>query len=218
MLLMTAAFMLARTGRDALYFQDSGIQSLPLAHMGVALLALPMAAVLLWLVRSLGARRARLVATGAMSLVLAGVGIVGTPGGSPAMTLFFMLVPVVFGGLFSLAWLLAGEIIGRDSPDLARAFSRVGAASILGGLLGASLARGLAPWLTPRGLLLIGSVTLAAAMLAIVFTHRRFPVVHAVELTGPIVASTAFTTAIRQRLPAAPAGDRGPCGHLRRAD
>lgn len=199
MLLMTAAFMLARTGRDALYFQDSGIQSLPLAYMGVALLALPMAAVLL-------------------SLVLAGVGIVGTPGGSPAMTLFFMLVPVVFGGLFSLAWLPAGEIIGRDSPDLARAFSRVGAASILGGLLGASLARGLAPWLTPRGLLLIGSVTLAAAMLAIVFTHRRFPVVHAVELTGPIVASTAFTTAIRQRLPAAPAGDRGPCGHLRRAD
>lgn len=100
MLLMTAAFMLARTGRDALYFQDGGIQSLPLAYMGVALLALPMAAVLL-------------------SLVLAGVGIVGTPGGSPAMTLFFMLVPVVFGGLFSLAWLLAGEIIGRDSPDLA---------------------------------------------------------------------------------------------------
>ncbi|MEO8682156.1 MAG: hypothetical protein ABI665_24120, partial [Vicinamibacterales bacterium] len=70
MLLMTAAFMLARTGRDALYFQEGGIQSLPVAYMGMALLALPLAALLLSLVRSLGPRRARLVATGAMSLVL----------------------------------------------------------------------------------------------------------------------------------------------------
>lgn len=199
MLLMTAAFMLARTGRDALYFQEGGIQSLPVAYMGVALLALPMAAVLLSLVRALGARRARLVATGAMSLVLVGVAVVGTPGGGPAMTLFFMLIPVVFGGLFSLAWLLAGEIVGRDSPNLARAFSRTGAASILGGLLGAGLARGLAPWVTPRGLLLIGAVTLAAAMLAIVLTHRRFPPVDAAELTGPILAPPAFTTALGQR-------------------
>lgn len=199
MLLMAAAFMLARTGRDALYFQAGGIQSLPVAYMGVALLALPMAAVLLFLVRSLGARRARLAATGTMALVLVVVGLVGTPGGSPAMTFFFMLIPVVFGGLFSLAWLLAGEIIGRDSPDLAWAFGRAGAASILGGLLGAGLARGLAPWVAPNGLLLIGAVMLAAAMLAMVLTHRRFPPVDAVALTGPIVAPPAFTTAIRQR-------------------
>ncbi|MEO8682443.1 MAG: hypothetical protein ABI665_25570, partial [Vicinamibacterales bacterium] len=161
--------------------------------------SLPMAAGLLSLVRSLGARRARLVATGAMSLVLLVGAVAGTPGGSPAMTFFFMLVPVVFGGLFSLAWLLAGEIIGRDSPDLASAFSGAGAASILGGLLGAGLARGLAPWVAPRGLLLISAVVLAAAMLAMVLTHRRFSPVEAPVLTGPIVAAPAFTTAFGQR-------------------
>lgn len=199
MLLMTAAFMLARTGRDALYFQGGGIQALPLAYMGVAVLALPVAMVLLVLVRSLGARQARLSATGLMSAVLAGAGLVATPGPSPAMTFFFMLVPVVFGGLFSLAWLMAGEIIGRDSPDLAWSFSRAGAASILGGLLGAGLARGLASWVTPRGLLSTSAVTLAAAMLAMMLTHWRFPPVDVVRLTGPIVAPPAFSTAVRQR-------------------
>lgn len=198
MLLMTAALMLARTGRDALYFQQGGIQSLPLAYMGVALLALPMAMVLLFLVRSFGVRRARLIAIGAMTAVLAGAGLVGTPGGGPAMTLFFMLVPVVFGGLFSLAWLLAGEIIGRDAPDLASAFSRTGAASILGGLLGASLARGLAPWVAPRGVLLISAVTLAATLLVVALTHRRFPPLQVAPLASPILAPPAFTSALSQ--------------------
>ncbi|MGE0862944.1 MAG: hypothetical protein AB7P34_03495, partial [Vicinamibacterales bacterium] len=175
MLLMTAAFMLARTGRDAWYFQQGGIQSLPFAYLGMALLALPMAALLLSMVRVMGIRRTRVVAVAAMTAVLAAAGLAGRPGGGPAMTLFFVLVPVVFGGLFSLSWLLAGEIIGRDSPDLVRAFSRTAAASILGGLFGAGLARGLAPWLAPRGQLLISAATLAAAQLAIALTHRRFP-------------------------------------------
>lgn len=199
MLLMTAAFILARTGRDALYFQQDGIQSLPLAYIGVALLSLPMAAVLLFLVRWFGLRRARLAAVAAMTAVLAVAGLAGQPGGGLAMTLFFVLVPVVFGGLFSLSWLLAGEIIGRDAPDLVSAFSRAGAASILGGLLGAGLARGLAPWLAPRGVLLISAATLAAALLAIVLTHNRFPAIHAAAPAGPIVARPAFTTALGER-------------------
>jgi len=157
MLLMAAAFMLARTGRDALYFQADGIRALPIAYMGMALLALPMAAMLLMLVRTFGAGRARLAATGAMALVLAGVGLVGTPGGGVGMTLFFMVVPVVFNGLFSLAWMLAGESAQHPSLRMARLFSRVGAASILGGLLGAVVARGLAPFVEPRSLLLVSA-------------------------------------------------------------
>lgn len=199
MLLMTAAFVLARTGRDALYFQDGGIQALPIAYGGMAVLALPMAALLLHLVRRLGAPRARLVATGLMSAVLAAAAVVGTPGAGPAMTIFFMLVPVAFGGLFSLAWLLAGEIIGRDSAQLVRAFSRAGAAAILGGVLAAGIARLLAPWIVPRGLLLMSAVTLVAATLAMALTHRRFPSAVLPTFRGPLLVPPAFTTAIRQR-------------------
>lgn len=199
MLLMTAAFVLARTGRDALYFQEGGIRSLPIAYGGMALLALPMAALLLHLVRRLGAPRARLVATGLMSAVLAAAAVVGRPGGGPAMTIFFMLVPVAFGGLFSLAWLLAGEIIGRNSPQLAEAFSRAGAASILGGLLGAGFARLLAPWIAPRGVLLVSAVTLVAATIAMALTHRRLPPVVRPILRDQLLVAPAFTTAIRQQ-------------------
>src|SRR6185436_1032643 len=60
--LMTAAFVLAKTGRDALFFMGSGLRDLPKAYMVIAILALPMATAALGLMRILGPRRARIVA------------------------------------------------------------------------------------------------------------------------------------------------------------
>jgi hypothetical protein len=118
-----------------------------------------------------------------------GVGFVGTPSGGAWMTLFFVVVPVAFCGLFSLAWLLASEVVGGASAGMARLFSRVGAASILGGLLGAAVS---------RGLLLFSAVTLGGAILAMTRTHQRFPPADAPAPRAPMLAPSAFTAAIRQ--------------------
>ncbi len=67
MFLMSAAFVLARTGRDALFFQDNGIQALPLAYASMAALALPTAAATLWLIRAMGRHRARVAAIGVIA-------------------------------------------------------------------------------------------------------------------------------------------------------
>ena len=45
--LLTAAFVIGKTGRDALYFQGRGLYDLPRAYMAIAFLALPMASVVL---------------------------------------------------------------------------------------------------------------------------------------------------------------------------
>ena len=41
--LMTASFVLVKTGRDALYFQARGLFDLPKAYIGIALLSVPFA-------------------------------------------------------------------------------------------------------------------------------------------------------------------------------
>lgn len=87
-----------------------------------------------------------------------------------------MFVPLAFSVLFSVTWLLVADLLdgaGRDT--LARAYGRVGAASILGGMAGGALARLLAPLLEPRALLWIGAGSLLVAALVIALAQARFP-------------------------------------------
>ena len=57
--ILTAAFIIAKTGRDALFFQGKGIFQLPVATMLIAAASLPLAALFVKLMRSWGARPAR---------------------------------------------------------------------------------------------------------------------------------------------------------------
>ena len=41
--LLTVAFSLAKTGRDALFFHDQGLLQLPMAYMGIGMSSLPAA-------------------------------------------------------------------------------------------------------------------------------------------------------------------------------
>ena len=61
LMVLTASFILVKTGRDALYFQDEGLFDLPYAYFGIMLASAPMALGTLELMRRLGARTARLV-------------------------------------------------------------------------------------------------------------------------------------------------------------
>ena len=123
LLLITAAFTLAKTGRDAVYFQAQGLYDLPGAYLGIALLNLPVAAIMLGLMRWFGTRWARVAAAMVMAVALVLFAQVAKPGGGPLMTTIFMAIPLGFGVLFSSAWLLPVWISRRPIPESQRPLS-----------------------------------------------------------------------------------------------
>lgn len=95
------------------------------------------------------------------------------------MTLIFILIPLLYGVLLSLAWLLGADLLDLAPRQvLARLYSTMGASSLLGGLLGAAIARNLAPVVEPRVYLLMGVAGLLLTALVNAIAHRTFPVVH----------------------------------------
>ncbi|MGE3189533.1 MAG: hypothetical protein AB7N90_07610 [Vicinamibacterales bacterium] len=198
--LMTAAFILAKTGRDALYFQRDGILALPFAIGLTATLAMPTALGTLLVLRRFGRTRTRPVALGLTALGLGVAALVARPGGGPGMTVFFVLVPVVFGVLFSIVWLLVGERVGGDEAVRARTYASVGAASIAGGVGGAVLARVGAPFVGAYGLLGASAVLMALAA-GLVYRLSRPPVAAPSDVplaVAPPVARARFARAWQQ--------------------
>jgi ATP/ADP translocase len=173
---MTAAFVLVKTGRDALYFQGRGLFDLPMAYLGIAALSLPSAVAILAAMRGLGPRAARVIVPLAVALSLGAFYPLARPGGGPTMTVFFMLVPVLFSGLFSLTWLLAADLLdGVPRARLAGLYSVVGAASILGGVLGGLVAKTIAPHVEPAAFIAIGSATLVVCAAIVGLVQRVYP-------------------------------------------
>jgi len=126
--------------------------------------------------QAMGPRRARVVAPLLMAGALVAFYVVAEPGGGPLMTLFYMLVPLAFGVLFSLAWLLGADVL-EEAPreQIARSYGILGASSILGGIAGGALARLAASRIDPEGLLLAGAFGLGAAAVTAAVTQHRFP-------------------------------------------
>ena len=175
LLLMAAAFILAKTARDALFLQREGVRDLPAAYMTIAVLSVPQAMLVLASLRRFGARRVRVVLPAAVSLLLVLSYAVVRPGGGLAMTAFFVAVPLLFSIMFSIAWLLAADLLEGESPDaLSRAYGRIGAATIIGGIVGGLLARALATRAPTPVLLLIAAGGLACSAATMARAQRRF--------------------------------------------
>jgi len=175
-LLMTGSFVLIKTSRDALYFQRSGLFDLPKAYIGIAALSVPFAVATLWLMKTLGPRRARVVAPLLMAVALSVSGCFVRPGGGLFMTVFFMVIPLAFGVLFSLTWLLAADLLdGIEQARLAKPYAIIGACSIIGGILGGTVAKLLSMRVMPRTLLWVGAGMLAASALVMFAAQSRFP-------------------------------------------
>jgi hypothetical protein len=173
-LLVTASFVLVKTGRDALYVQARGIVDLPIAYLGMAAFSLPAAVGMLALIRGLGPRRARAFALVAVTGILALFWRIAEPGGGARMTAVFMAVPLLYGVLFAAVWLLAAELFdGLPQEQLSRAYARVGAGSIAGGLVGGVVARVLAPAISPEAFFGIGALVLGASAGVVALTHAR---------------------------------------------
>jgi hypothetical protein len=169
--LLTAAFVLAKTGRDTMYFQQRGVLDLPYAYLVIAALALPFGLVAITLMRCIGARGARVVTPLLLAVLLAVYAVAARPGGGVLMTLFFALLPLTFGVAFSQAWLLAPDLYRDAAPEaLAPVYGAIGASSIAGGVAGGFLARFLAGHIVPgiyawssAGLVVLAAVVIVQA-------------------------------------------------------
>jgi len=174
--LTTAALIIAKTGRDALFFQGKGIFQLPVATMTIAAASLPLAILFVKVMKTWGARPARI----AIMLFAAGVLTLTAPflqaGDSILLFNVFIFIPAVFGIMFASLWLLASDIFEKTAkPDAARAFSKIGASSLAGGMAGGFIAKGLVPLVEPKWLIFTGALMILAVVGLVVQAHRRFP-------------------------------------------
>jgi AAA family ATP:ADP antiporter len=173
---MTAAFIISKTGRDALFFQGKGIFRLPVATMMITAASLPLAILFVKAMKIWGARPAHLglllFAGAALSLAAPFL----EAGGSPLLFNIFIFIPSAFGIMFASLWLLAADIFETTAkPQAARAFSRIGASSLAGGMLGGFIAKGLSPLIEAKWLILTGALMIFLVAALVALTHRRFP-------------------------------------------
>jgi ATP/ADP translocase len=175
--LTTLAFIVAKTGRDALFFQGSGgLLQLPLIYINIGAASLPLALIFVKAMKVWGARPARV---GVMTLAASLMAIAAPflqPGNNPAMLAMFMFIPAIFGLLFASLWLLASDLFEKiDRSIAARAFSKIGAATLFGGMIGGLISKALAPYLDPKWLISLGALVILAAVSLVLHIHRRFP-------------------------------------------
>ncbi len=189
--LLTAAFIVTKTGRDALYFTSAGdIRRLPEVYLAIALLSVPVAQGTLALMRAAGPRRARVLGLAAMAALQVVFYATAQPGSGWGMTLVFVLIPLFYGVLLSMAWLLGADLLDLAPRHvLGRLYATMGASSLAGGMAGGAAASALSAWMQqPASYLLVGSALLLASLGANVLAYRMFPVAlmrHASDLPMP---------------------------------
>lgn len=173
--LLTMAFIVAKTGRDALFFQGKGLFQLPMAYMAMGLSSVPAALLYVQAMKIWGARAARVgIIVFAAAVMAAFVPFLPQMNYSVLLSLF-IFIPTIFGPMFATIWLQAAELFEHIPKTAAvRCFSRIGATSLGGGMIGGFLSKALAPHLEPQWLILAGALITLAAAGVVVKTHRSF--------------------------------------------
>ena len=176
------AFIIIKTGRDALFFERGGLYELPLAYVYIALVSLPAAIVHLAAIERWGARRTRtgLFFLAALLLLLFVPLLHGNQ--RAVLMAFFAFVPSIFAAVFAGAWLLAGDLLEGGDEEIKRwSYSRIGAASMIGGIVGGIAAREMSQVVAPPLLVACGSAVLIGVGMIVAWAHRSHPG----ELTRP---------------------------------
>jgi ATP/ADP translocase len=173
----TLAFIIAKTGRDALFFQGSGgLLQLPLIYINIAGAALPLALLFVKAMKIWGARSARVGILLFAATVLALTAPFLQPGESTLLLTVFMFIPAIFGIVFASLWLLASDVFENvERREAARAFSKIGAATLAGGMLGGLIAKGLTPYLHPKWMIFFGAMMIVGVAVLVRQIHQRFP-------------------------------------------
>ena len=173
----TLAFIVAKTGRDALFFQGSGgLLQLPLIYINIGAASLPLAIVFVKAMKVWGARPARLgVFTLAASVMVLASPFL-QPGDSKLLLGIFVLIPAIFALMFASLWLLASDIFDKtEKRQAARAFSKIGAATLAGGMSGGLISKALAPHFDPQWMIFLAGMVIFGAIGLIRHIHGAFP-------------------------------------------
>jgi ATP/ADP translocase len=173
----TLAFIVAKTGRDALFFQGSGgLLQLPLIYINIGAASLPLAIVFVKAMKVWGARPARLgVFTLAASVMVLASPFL-QPGDSKLLLGIFVLIPAIFALMFASLWLLASDIFDQtEKSQAARAFSKIGAATLAGGMSGGLISKALAPHFDPQWMIFLAGIVIFGAIGLIRHIHGAFP-------------------------------------------
>jgi ATP/ADP translocase len=174
--LLTAAFIIAKTGRDALFFQGKGVFQLPVATMTITAASLPLAIIFVKAMKTWGARPARIGIMLCAALTLALCAPFLQAGDSALLFNIFIFIPSIFGIMFASLWLLASDLFEQTAKPLAaRSFSRLAASSLAGGILGGFIAKALVPLIEPQWLVFLGGLMVVGVAGLVIGTHRRFP-------------------------------------------
>jgi ATP/ADP translocase len=175
--LTTAAFIIAKTGRDALFFQGGGgLLQLPLIYINIAAASLPLALIFVKAMKIWGARPARLGLLLLGAFVMAAAAPFLRPGDNTLLLAIFMFIPAIFGVIFASLWLLASDIFEKNEKrEAARAFSQIGAGTLTGGMVGGLISKALAPSLDPNWLVFLGAVVILGVAGLVQHVHNRFP-------------------------------------------
>jgi ATP/ADP translocase len=174
--ILTAAFIIAKTGRDALFFQGKGIFQLPVATMLITAASLPMAMLFVKAMKSFGARPARV----ALMLITASVLALTAPilhaGESTLLFNVFIFIPSTFGVMFASLWLLASDIFECiPKQQAAAAFGKIGASSLAGGMAGGFIAKTISPLVEAKWLIFLGALMILVVVCLVVQAHAKFP-------------------------------------------
>jgi ATP/ADP translocase len=175
--LTTLAFIVAKTGRDALFFQGSGgLLRLPLIYINIAAASLPLALIFVKAMKLWGARPARIGILSVTAVVMAAAAPFLRPGDNTLLLIMFMFIPAIFGLVFASLWLLASDVFeNTEKSEAARAFSKIGAGTLAGGMVGGLISKGLAPYLDAKWLIFLGAVFIFGVVALVAHIHGRFP-------------------------------------------
>ena len=199
--LLTAAFIIAKTGRDALFFQGSGgLLQLPLVYINIGGASLPLALLFVKAMKIWGARPARVGILLLAATVIAAAAPFLEPADNKLLLAIFMFIPAIFGLLFASLWLLASDIFEKtEKSGAARAFSKIGAGTLAGGMLGGLISKGLAPYLDAKWLVFWGAVLILGVIALVLKIHGRFPTTIVPKKADEKKKKTGFLTPLTNR-------------------
>ena len=149
---------------------------LPLIYINIGAASLPLALIFVKAMKIWGARPARVGVLLLAAVVMAVAAPFLEPGDNTLLLAVFIFIPAIFGLLFASLWLLAADIFeNTEKREAARAFSRIGAGTLAGGMIGGLISKGLAPYLDPKWLIFLGAVVILGVVALVMHIHSRFP-------------------------------------------
>src|SRR5262249_45855954 len=98
------------------------------------------------------------------------------PGDNTLLLIMFMFIPAIFGLVFASLWLLASDIFEKTEEKVAaRAFSKVGAGTLAGGMIGGLVSKAQAATVDAKCLIFLGPKVIAAVIALVAYIHNRYP-------------------------------------------